>query len=311
MISTIEWIPAGVADPHPKKYELSSAEEELLTLMEEKGSLNDHIAHVEAAIKTNQKNAPTTKSGAAENALPADLRMDEYSSDEEELDEDLGEGAVNDDENDDGDDNAMVGQVLGTSASSVVGDLMDDNDSEGKGPDKDLVQDGRGIDGDSDEDDEDLDDIPDTREFEPIDVEGLEAMGLSHVGMGNEAAFMNGLDRNDEDDDSDADDVLITADDALIVVAKAEDVRISGSFCGGQVGASMSLALAHFLPLRDIGRRMCNSGLCIPRDIRVRSKERKSLCASRYSIAGLSLMSGAWASQSKRNNGQLLRRRYV
>jgi hypothetical protein len=223
MISSIEWIPAGVADPHPKKYELSSAEEELLTLMEEKGSLNDHIAHVEAAIQTNKSNAPN-KSSKAENSLPADLRMDEYSSDEDDCEDEDFEGAVNDHN----DDNAMAGQVLGTSAASVVGDMMDDNDSEGKEPDKDLDKDGRGIDVDSD-DDEDLDDIPDTREFEPIDVEGLEAMGLSHVGMGNESAFMNGLDRNDEDDDSDADDVLITADDALVVVAKAEDVRNSVS----------------------------------------------------------------------------------
>jgi hypothetical protein len=226
MISTIEWIPAGVADPRPKKYELSPAEEELLTLMEEKGSLNDHIAHVEAAIHSKKTNT-TTKSGAAENSLPADLRMDDYSSDEEDEDEDFeGEGTVNDDN--DGSENAMVDQVLGTSAASVVGDMMDDNDSEGKEPDKDLDKDTRGLDGDSD-DDEDLDDIPDTREFEPIDVEGLEAMGLSHVGMGNDAAFMNGLDRNDEDDDSDADDVLISADDALVVVAKAEDVRLSES----------------------------------------------------------------------------------
>ena len=44
--------------------------------------------------------------------------------------------------------------------------------------------------------DDDLNDIPDTREFAPTDLEGLQAMGLSHVGAG---AAMN-LDNDDDDD---------------------------------------------------------------------------------------------------------------
>ena len=35
MISSIEWVPAGVADPKPKKYEFSTAEIELIKMMEE------------------------------------------------------------------------------------------------------------------------------------------------------------------------------------------------------------------------------------------------------------------------------------
>ena len=35
MISSIVWVPAGVADPNPKKYEFSTAELELIKMMED------------------------------------------------------------------------------------------------------------------------------------------------------------------------------------------------------------------------------------------------------------------------------------
>ena len=38
MISSIEWIPAGIADPNPKKYELSSTEQELIEMIDENGN---------------------------------------------------------------------------------------------------------------------------------------------------------------------------------------------------------------------------------------------------------------------------------
>ena len=46
-----------------------------------------------------------------------------------------------------------------------------------------------------------LADVPDTREFMPVDVGGLEAMGLSQVGT-NGAMYMDDLDEG-QDDDSD------------------------------------------------------------------------------------------------------------
>ena len=69
--------------------------------------------------------------------------------------------------------------------------------------------------------DDDLEDIPDTREYMPTDLEGLQAMGLSHVGAG---AAMNLDDNEEDDDDSDMDDVNLSPDDAIIVVAKTEEV---------------------------------------------------------------------------------------
>lgn len=226
MISSIEWIPAGVADPNPKKYELSSTEQELIQMMQEKGNLEELLdaetRETETAANNNSRKSNATKLPKVKsNTLPADLRMDEYSSDD---DDDGVEGG------------AAIGRLLVGAPASFVGDMMDDDnddaadDSEGQEAEEEEVvgqadgNDDNDNDKDSDDDnDSELDDVPDTREFEPVDVEGLEAMGMSHVGMSN-AAFINGLGQ-DEDDDSEAEDVVITADDALVVVAKTEDVR--------------------------------------------------------------------------------------
>jgi len=68
--------------------------------------------------------------------------------------------------------------------------------------------------GDDDDSDDDLADIPDTREFMPTNVPGLEAMGLGRNAL---------LEDDDDDDDSDLEDTNLTADDALVLVAKTEE----------------------------------------------------------------------------------------
>lgn len=191
MISSIEWIPAGVADPNPKKYELSATEQELIRLMQEQGTLDEPVAEARANVS---KKAKLPK---IENSLPPDLRMDDYSSDEEEEDEGIN--------------GAAIGRLL----VGVSGDMYEESEEEGdRGDDP-----GRDSDNESDDD---LKDVPDTREYEPVDVEGLKAMGLSRVGMSSATYMSSGL--GEDDDDSEADDVALTADDALVVVAKTEDV---------------------------------------------------------------------------------------
>jgi hypothetical protein len=205
MISSIAWVPAGVADPRPKKYELSPAEQELIMLMEEQGHIDDDVA----VSKARKPSEPKSKL-PIQNTLPADLRMDDYSDDDDEDKAKLGVGRLLlgsddeecDSENDDDNSNDEEDK-----------ESMDkDDDDEGSLPKHSKLE-------DSDDSDDDLDDVPDTREYMALDVEGLEAMGLSHVGGRGDA-----MDELGEDDESDAADVEISPDDALLVVGKAEDV---------------------------------------------------------------------------------------
>ena len=80
------------------------------------------------------------------------------------------------------------------------------------------------MDSDDSDDDDDLEDVPDTREFTPLDVEGFNALGLSQVGTNAPAYMEMPDDDEDEDDNSDTEDVQIQAGDALVVVAKTEEV---------------------------------------------------------------------------------------
>ena len=171
-----------MADPEPKRYEMSAIEKELVELMEKEGSLD--IVDEPSSPKTKLPQMP------ADHKLPPDLRMDEYSSDEE-------------------DNDAAIGDLLIGRSSEVPEDLMpnDEEDNSNGEVDDDYHS----------ESDDDLRDVPDTREFEPTDVGALEAMGL---GQGGE--FMD-----DEDDPSEAEDVRLTADDVLMVVAKTEDVSLA------------------------------------------------------------------------------------
>ena len=131
--------------------------------------------------------------------------MDEYSSDED-GNEDVG----------------AVGRLL-IEDEDVMEDEGDDDVSETEGENAPDMKD---MDDDSDresDDDDDLADVPDTREYTPIDVEGLNNLGLSQVGT-NAPAYMGDDGDDDEDDGSDAEDVRIQPGDAIVVVAKTEEV---------------------------------------------------------------------------------------
>jgi len=208
MISALEWVPAGVADPSPKKYEFSQAEMDLIEMMEKHNmtDLKDVQAHLQNDQEKAGKNATSKSkkektSKTVENSLPADLRMDEYSSDEDENEAVQG---------------TAVGRLL------VEDDKeLDRVDEEGEDEEDDRGKTKMNTE-DSDEDsDDDLADVPDTREYTPVDLEGLKAIGLSQIGT-NAPAYMDDMDDGD-DDNSDAEDVRIQPNDAIVVVAKTEE----------------------------------------------------------------------------------------
>jgi hypothetical protein len=207
MISALAWIPAGVADPSPKRYELSSIEQELLEMMGEKGD----PAEIEAKLmaKIAEKKIKSVSLPKAENTLPADLRMDDYSSDEDDEDAAGGDLVMSEQEG--------LGQEV-----APEGEDGEDEDGEDEDGDED-DQDTDSNDAVSDDDDEgdELGDVPDTREFTPVNVEGLESMGLG--GVHPEALG----DVDPDDNEEDMDDVRLTPDDALVVVAKTEEVSRS------------------------------------------------------------------------------------
>jgi periodic tryptophan protein 1 len=198
MISCIEWIPKGVADPNPKRYELSKAERDLLD--EEVDTVEDNNIEVdveedeeEIADATNK--ATTAASIIAANkidpsSLPPELRMDEYSDDEDESNvrsRDIGQLLIGNDST-----------GLGIDENGNVEDIYEDMESE-------------------DDDDDNLEDVPDTREFMESDVKGLEAMNFGgYTGTGD-------YEDGDEDDDSDIDDTNLRPDDALVIIAKTEE----------------------------------------------------------------------------------------
>lgn len=209
MISSLAWVPAGVADPSPKKYEMNATEKELIKLMEEKGSIEEVEAQLMAQAQESTGKSKI-KLPPALNDLPADLRMDDYSSDEEEEAQvTLG--------------NLLVGNDQEIDDNMVPEEEEEEevDDEEGADDRTDAALNDRNTISDDDSDD-DLADVPDTREFTQIDLEGMEAMGLSQIGK-NSAMTMDDL-GGLEDDDSEAEDVKLTADDALLCVAKTEDV---------------------------------------------------------------------------------------
>jgi len=188
MISSIEWVPAGVADPSPKKYEFSQAELDLIEMMEKH--------NMEDAKEIEPKKEKKKKKVVVENTLPADLRMDEYSSDEE-------------------DNEAMRGAAIGKLL--VEGDDgVEGNEEE---PQNDSVSMESDDNSDGDSDDDDLGDVPDTREYMPVDLDGLNSIGFSQVGTN----APNYMEDNDDDEGSDAEDVQLRSSDAIVVVAKTEE----------------------------------------------------------------------------------------
>lgn len=277
MISSVEWVPRGVADPNPKQYELSAAEQELLLLNQaEYQEEDDVLDEQEQAQETITTTKTVTLPKVDPNSLPAELRMDEYSSDE--------------DENE-----AVKGMSIGT--------LLVNTDEEDTDNEEQVMEDQDWETDDSDNDmdsDDDLNDIPDTREFAPTDLEGLQAMGLSHVGAG---AAMNLEDQDDhdaDDDDSDADDVRLSPDDAIIVVAKTEEVGEMQKEGGVLVVFNTHSSYNTLYPMYTF------LGLCFFGSSRVRRKDGKLVCPSRYCTALLSTLLGAWRCEFQRRGGKLL-----
>ena len=218
MISAIGWVPAGVADPSPKRYELSAREREMIQAMEQEEQADEATKKASSPKETHEfkRKRGTMKvvlsANESANALPPDLRMDEYSSDED-GDEAIGE--------------LLVGQQNSVSAEIEKSGKVNDEDDDGSpGMQQnhgDNVRREVESDEDDDDDEDDLNDVPDMREFMPVDADGLNSMGLYGIGMGAGADMEE---MNFDEDDSEAEDVRLTEDDALVLVAKTEDVSV-------------------------------------------------------------------------------------
>jgi hypothetical protein len=98
MIAAIEWIPAGRANPNPSKYEYSRAEQEFLDkiqageLAEEEendGDDDEEWEDVNEEDSEEQKKEVELPS-VDPKSLPADLRMDDYSDDDEDGEDKVG-----------------------------------------------------------------------------------------------------------------------------------------------------------------------------------------------------------------------------
>jgi hypothetical protein len=276
MISSIEWVPQGVADPNPKKYELSATEQELVKMME-KQSMNEEDQEEEEEEEEEEEVVAPPKKDTKEkkeetfkdHGLPADLRMDEYSSDEDENDAVRG---------------TALGNLLVEDDLEELEELEEDEDEEqSENDDQDPAQDDMDSDSESDSDD-DLADVPDTREYTPIDVEGLTAMGLSQVGS-NAPMYME--DNDEEEDDSIADDVKLGPDDAIIVVAKTEEVSSNVVKVFLSKNRSMRVRGSFFIHCP------CMIGFCFFGGPCLRTENWQLVCASRYSSPRFPALFGA------------------
>ena len=236
MISCIEWVPKGVANPTPKKYEMSAVEIELLENQAKLQAALDEPDEDDDSTGDNSDGDDEPRKSTIQlpkidpSTLPADLRMDEYTDDEDDDDQDatanqearagsmIGRMLVGND-----DDSEMNDDHEEESDDDASEELHDQHVHNSKSP----IEKDSDADSDDDEDDDDaLDDIPDTREFMPVDIDGLQAMGISHAGASallHPNHDLNDDDDDDDDDDSDADDHNLTPDDAILVIAKTED----------------------------------------------------------------------------------------
>lgn len=224
-ISCIEWIPKGIADPNPKRYELSQREKELIDsyqeIEKEGGNLpplmdgDDGIDVMEAISASDEESEdaatddagtslPNTTSStvgkdksAAEkiaeqtidpSTLPAELRMDDYSDDE-------------------GDNEPSMPIIASKNLDElVIENHLEENSDEEEEEDEEA--------GDENMDGEEEEDVEiDGKEYMPTDIKGLEAMQF--VDYDEEEL--------EEDDDSDIEDTNLQEDDALLIVAKAQE----------------------------------------------------------------------------------------
>jgi hypothetical protein len=183
MISSVSWVPKGIADPKPKRFEISSAERQMLQEFREQQEAPGPQHEDELLVDTDDAIKNST-----EKIVLGELRMDEYSSSDE--------------------DEAAVGKLL----VPVEGEVSTDEEQHNM----------EGEESNSDDEDDDLLDVPDTREYMPIDIEGLQSMSLANVDYHN-AMMM--LDEDVEDgEDSDVGDTDLQPDDALVLVSKTEEV---------------------------------------------------------------------------------------
>jgi len=259
MISAVEWIPKGVANSTPTKYEWSRAEQMFLERVKN-GALNGREEDGDAAEDAAENNvdddvwedmeeeeevgveeAGTDQSSSRKsnkvvvpkvdiNSLPSDLRMDDYGDDDEDEEDggEIGKLLV-------GKDEEMMTTRIGNDGPPLP-DVDEPNNNAGADHD----------DSDS-EDEDDLGDIPDTREYMPLDMDGLNSLnfgggtnnmksGKVIMGDDGEGYTMEDLqnmtfqdiqdldgDEEEEDDAEEEEDVKIRDGDALIVVAKTED----------------------------------------------------------------------------------------
>jgi periodic tryptophan protein 1 len=129
-------------------------------------------------------------------------------------------------------------------AEMMMGGVECDDDDDDDDDDKNDVV-GDAYESSDSEDEDDLDDVPDTREYMPLDVEGLQSLGIGGSGGGDGGGKMHGKDGgytmedlqnmtmndddvdededDDDDDQEDEDDIQLRNTDALIVVAKTEE----------------------------------------------------------------------------------------
>jgi len=211
MISCLEWVPRGVADPNPRRYELGFTEKELLSAMEKETEIKNGDDQNVTQVENSGVGQVEKKSADGSNELPADLRMDEYSSDEENAA--FHGNAIG---------NLLVGQEPSNQSNieinSVDSEPMQEDEAMKEEDANDSRRDGKiELNEDSDSDDDMLNDVPDTREFTPIDVEGLEAMGFTGSG-----GMHNDFDDDNFEDNSEAEDVKLSPNDALMIVAKTD-----------------------------------------------------------------------------------------
>ena len=227
MISCIEWVPKGVADPNPKRYELSKAERELLEQGAKEGDNNVDVESEEEDMDAGEKpidddDDDDDDEGTAEKtasdiiaaqpvdpkSLPQELRMDDYSDDEDDNGQQkaLGNLLIANPEN----------TGLGIDENGKVEDVHEEESESGKV--EDVHEEESESDSDDEDQDDDLEDVPDTREYIASDIKGMEAM--SFAGYNGEADFNI---EDGDDDDSDINDTNLQPNDALVIVAKTQE----------------------------------------------------------------------------------------
>ena len=200
MISALCFVPAGRADPNPKKYELSGGETNML-----KQTLAGDDPMASSTSTTEQPPPPPkTASNASTilplvniNDMPNDLRMDDYDKEPNQV--------------------HLVGshsEVVGTSLDAsgipqeeIIGESEDDDMV-----DEDQIKNGGAgtcdVDDSDSRDDEMSDDdydplMHDPREYEPTDTAALTAMGLGHTSTHPKQGFYFG----NEDSDGEPEEV--------------------------------------------------------------------------------------------------------